>query len=108
MTRIIRLLRLAGLFLGELVRSSLSVAWDVITYRHHSRPGILALPLDARTDWEITVFSNLVCLTPGTLSLDVSRDRRTLYVHAMFVSDPERAKRAIKDTLERRVLEAMR
>ncbi len=104
----VRLMRLVGLFLRELLLSSLQVAWDVVTPRHRSRPGILALPLEARTDAEITVLSNLICLTPGTLSLDVSPDRRVLYIHAMFIDDPEQVKRQIKDTLERRVLEAMR
>lgn len=108
MIRLARLLRLAGLFLKELVLSSLSVAWDVITPRHRSRPGILALPLDTSSDAEITVLSNLICLTPGTLSLDVSADRRFLFIHAMFIDDPEQVKRQIKETMERRVLEAMR
>lgn len=108
MIRPIGLMRLGGMFLKELVLSSLSVAWDVITPRHRSRPGILAVPLDAETDWEITAFSNLVCLTPGTISLEVSPDRKTLYVHAMFIDDPEAVKRHMKETLENRVLETMR
>ena len=108
MIRAYYVLRLVLLFLYELVWSSFQVAWDVITFRHHARPGILALPLDVKTDWEITVFSNLVCMTPGTLSLDVSADRKTLYIHVMFVHDVEHVKQRMKDTLERRVVEAMR
>ncbi len=106
--RSVGFLQLGALFLYELVVSSLQVAWDVITPRHLSRPGILAIPLDARTDAEITVFSNLLCLTPGTLSLDVSRDRRFLYIHAMFIDDPGKLVHALKHTFERRVLEALR
>ena len=75
---------------------------------HRSRPGIIAVPIEARTDLEITTLANLVSLTPGTLSLDVSGDRRTLYVHAMFVDDPESIHRDIKNGMERRVLEALR
>lgn len=103
-----RVLALAGYFLWDLARSSLKVAWDVVTPAHHSRPGIVAVPLAARTDGEILMTANLISLTPGTLSLDVSPDRRTLWVHAMFIEDPAHLRRDLKDGMERRVLEAMR
>jgi len=97
---------LALFFLYELVVSSLRVVWDVITPSHRSRPGIIAVPLDAKDDGQIMMVANLVSLTPGSLSLDVSDDRKTLYVHAMFIDDPEESRREIKDGLERKVLEA--
>ncbi len=101
-------IRFAGFFLGELVLANLRVAWDVVTPRVYRRPGIIAIPLDARSDLEIAMLSSLVTLTPGTVSLDVSNDRRVLYVHAMFIDDPEQTRRSIKDGLERRVLELLR
>ncbi|MGI9510845.1 MAG: Na+/H+ antiporter subunit E [Geminicoccaceae bacterium] len=105
--RLFSLVRLVAFFLRELLVSSLQVAWDVITPSHRSRPGIVAVPIDAKTDFEIATLANLVSLTPGTLSLDVDSDRRTLYVHAMFVDDPENIRREIKQGMERRVLEAL-
>ena len=95
-------------FLGELVLSSVRVAWDVLSPNPGFRPGIVGVPLDARTDSEITLLATLITLTPGTLSLDVSEDRKTLYVHAMRVEDPEAFRREIKDGFERRVLELLR
>lgn len=102
------LLRLLGHFLYELVLSSLQVAWDSITPTHLSRPGIVAVPLDVRADAEILVLANLISLTPGTLSLEISEDRRTLYVHAMFVEDAESVRAHIKGGIERRLLELTR
>ena len=102
------LLRLTAYFLWELVASSLQVTWDVVTPMHRSRPGIVAVPIDAKTGLEITALANLVSLTPGTLSLDLSSDEKTLYVHAMFVDDPDDIRRDIKNGMERRVLEALR
>jgi multicomponent Na+:H+ antiporter subunit E len=99
--------RLAARFLYELVVSSLRVVWDVITPTHLSRPGIIAMPLDAKGDGEILLVANLISLTPGSLSLDVSADRKTLYVHAMFVEDPDRLRRELKDGLEREVIEVL-
>lgn len=107
-TRLPRAIGFAGFFLWELVLSNLRVAWDVLTPRAYRHPGVVAVPLDASTDVEITVLANLVTLTPGTLSLDVSPDRRILYVHAMFVDDPEQVRRDVKDGFERRVLELLR
>jgi multicomponent Na+:H+ antiporter subunit E len=102
------LLRLIGYFLYELVLSSLNVAWDTITPWHLSCPGIVAIPLDVRTDAEILMLANLVSLTPGTLSLEISEDRRTLYVHFMFVRDPDAERARIKGGIERRLLEMTR
>ena len=106
--RLPRALGLAGYFLYQLLVSNLRVLWDVITPRQGSRPGIVGVPLAARTDLEITLVANLVSLTPGTLSLDVSDDRQTLYVHVMFMDDIDAVRAAIKDGIERRVLEVLR
>jgi multicomponent Na+:H+ antiporter subunit E len=73
-------------------------------------PGVIAIPLDARTDAEITLLANLITLTPGSVSLDLSEDRRVLYVHAMYIDggDVEAYRRSVKEGLERRVLELLR
>jgi multicomponent Na+:H+ antiporter subunit E len=94
----------AVFFLRELITANLRVAIDVLTPRARMQPRVLAVPLDALTDTEITFFANALSLTPGTLSLDVSTDRRVLYIHAMYAADAEATRRAIKDGLERRVL----
>lgn len=95
-------------FAWELIKANLRVAYDVLTPHPRMTPGILAIPLDAETDAEITFFANLITLTPGTLSLDVSTDRRVLYIHAMYIEDKETFRKEIKDGLERRLLEVLR
>ena len=103
-------LRFAVFYLWQLILANIRVAYDVVTPKHYMRPGVIAVPLDVRTDAEITLLANLITLTPGTLSLDLSPDQRILYVHNMYVDDDdvERAARLIKDGLERRVLELLR
>ncbi len=100
-------IRLVGFVLRDLIRSNLRVAYDVLTPRFHMRPGVIGVPLNARSDAEITTLSNLITLTPGTLGLDVSTDRRVLYVHVMYLDDEGEALAAIKE-LEHRLLEVMR
>ena len=80
----------------------------MISPKPQRKPGIAAIPLDARSDTEITFLANLITLTPGTLSLDVSDDRSVLYVHGMFVEDPQLMREQIKEGFERRVLELLR
>ena len=101
-------IRFTFFFLRELILSNLRVAWDVISPKSERKPGIVAVHLDASSDIEITFLANLITLTPGTLSLDVSDDRRVLYVHGMFVEDPKLMQEQIKNGFERRVLELLR
>lgn len=95
-------------YLWELILANLRVAYDVATPDYHMRPGIIAIPLGELTDVEITLLANLITLTPGTLSLDVSADRRVLYIHAMYIDDVEKVRQHIKHGYERRVVELLR
>ncbi len=106
--RVPKTARLLGYFLVELVRSNLRVLWDVVTPGHISRPGIVGIPLRAQSDLEILLVANLISLTPGTLSIDLAEDRRTLFVHVMFLDDPEEFRQGIQNGLERLVLEVTR
>jgi len=100
-------LKLIVMFLYELVVSSIQVVWDVLTPQQKSRPGVISMPLDVEGEMEILLLTNLISLTPGTLSLDVSDDRKTLYIHAMFADDPDAIRKQIKDGMETWVIEAM-
>lgn len=99
-------LLLAMLFIKELALSAYRVALQVIRPKLVLRPGIFAFPLALERDFEITLLANLITLTPGTLSVDVSGDRKILYVHALDCSDPAALKRDIADGFERRIREA--
>lgn len=98
-------LRFAGFLVAEVVVSALRVAADVLAPRPRMRPAVLGVPLDVSTDGQITALAILITLTPGTLALDVSPDRRTLFVHAMFAADVDQVRRDIKERFERRILE---
>jgi len=103
-----QVINLALFFLWELILANLRVAYNVVTPHHYMKPGVLGIPLEAHTDLEITVLASLISLTPGTLSLDVSTDRKTLYIHAMYIDEEDAVRRKIKDGFERRVLEVLR
>ncbi len=106
--RIICAIRFIFFFIKELLVSSVRVAIDVMRPSLEFVPGVIAFPLCAKSDLEITLLANVISLTPGTLSLDVSSDRRVLYIHAMYAEDPEKIRIEIRNGLEKRLLEALR
>jgi multicomponent Na+:H+ antiporter subunit E len=105
--RLGRFVRLAGFFLWELVLANLKVALDVATPHYHMTPGVIRVPLDVKSDSEILLLAALINLTPGSVALDVSHDRKVMYVHVMYIRTPDAARAEIKDGFERRVLELL-
>lgn len=99
---------LAAFLFKAFIVANIRMAIDVVRPRRHLNPGIVRVPLDARDDYEILMLSTLINLTPGTIALDVSSDRKALYLHVMHISTPEAVRAEIKDSFERRVLEIMR
>jgi len=104
----LRFLAFSAFYANALLQSSLLVARQVLSPRITARPGVIAVPLEAKRDVEIAALANLITLTPGTLSLDVAEDRSTLYVHAMFLEDPEAVVADIKHNFEARLLGFLR
>lgn len=100
--------RLVAYLAWRIVLANVEIAWRVLKPRLDIRPAMIAVPLRARTDAEITLLANLITLTPGTVSIDLSPDHSTLYVHVIDLRDPDEFKRSIRRGLERRVLEVLR
>lgn len=105
--RVHRVIGLAAYFFWELIRANVRLAIDVATPSYHMKPGIIALPLDVTEDSQILLLSMLINTTPGSVALDVSADRKTLYVHVMYMDTPDAAREEIKQGFERRVLEVL-
>ncbi len=101
--RALKTTKLIAYFVWDLLMSNLKVLWDVVTPQHISRPGIVGVPLRAKTDLEILLVSNMISLTPGTLSIDLSADRKILYVHVMFLDDPEAFRKSVREGIEHRL-----
>jgi multicomponent Na+:H+ antiporter subunit E len=102
--RVHRVVGLAAYFFYELVKANFRLALDVATPRFDMKPGIIALPLDVTQDGQILLLSMLINTTPGSVALDISPDRKTLYVHVMYMDTPDAAREEIKKGFERRIL----
>ena len=94
--------RLAAFFAQELLVANVRVAGDVLR-RSRIQPAVVGIPLDVTSDGEILLLSMLINITPGSVTIDLSDDRRTLYVHVMHMKSADATRREIKDGFERRV-----
>jgi multicomponent Na+:H+ antiporter subunit E len=103
--RAVTALSLAGIFLKELVVSSIAVARSVLGKKDALAPAILAVPVDLKTRAGVTTLANCVTLTPGTTSLHVSEDMSTLYIHVLDAPSGDEVIAGIKSTFEARIRE---
>jgi multicomponent Na+:H+ antiporter subunit E len=108
--RVLRAVMLLGFTIVELVLANFRVARDVMRRQDQLQPGVIDLQLDAETDVELTLLAALVTLTPGSTAIEISGDRRVMYIHATNVrrGDIDAARREMKDGFERRLLEVTR
>lgn len=104
-----RVVKLLAYFLWQLLIANVQMVKYTLSPLSRLKPAILRVPLaEGMTDFEITTLANMITLTPGTLSLDVSADRRALFVHFMHTDDAEASVNDIKNGFERLILEATR
>ncbi len=105
-----KILALGFLFFYELAISATRVAWLVAmpNMKNHLKPGIIAFPLRVKSEGEITLLANLITLTPGTLSVDVSKDKKFLYVHAISVTNKRELIKSIANGFENKIIEVFK
>jgi multicomponent Na+:H+ antiporter subunit E len=99
-------INLAFYFLKELIVSNFKMIYFILSSGHKFKPAILELPLSLKSDYSITLLANLITLTPGTITLEISKDKKYLYFHIINVPNEnlEEAKQKIKDGFEKRII----
>ncbi|HDQ45633.1 MAG TPA: cation:proton antiporter [bacterium] len=94
-------------FLWEMVKANVHVAYLVLHPNLPIRPGIVKIRTRLTKDSAITVLTNSITLTPGTLTVDVNPGRQEIYVHWIDIraTDVEQATRLIAGKFEGRLME---
>ncbi|TMW73895.1 Na+/H+ antiporter subunit E [Alteribacter natronophilus] len=103
--RVIALVKLILLFIYKLIEANIDVIRIILRPKLNIEPGIIAVPTRLETEWEVTLLSTLISLTPGTLSMYFSPDAKTIYVHAIHVPDKDKAIDEIQNSFEKAILE---
>lgn len=106
--RLWSILKLLLIFVRELTISNFVVIYHILRPKLAIRPGIFAYETALTSAWEVTLLSCLICLTPGTLTLDVSADGKTLYIHAIDIKDAEEMVKQIRGNFEQVIMEVTR
>lgn len=102
-----KIIGFAFYFLSEMIKANIQVAYDVITPKYFFKPGIVRFPLTATSDLEINLISMFISLTPGTILLDVTEDKKWIFIHVMYMENKEKFISRMKYS-EGRILEIVR
>ncbi|NVJ15573.1 Na+/H+ antiporter subunit E [Myxococcus sp. AM010] len=100
--------RLVARVAWDVLVANVRVAYEIATPRLISCPAIYRYEMEARTDAEITLLMLIVTFSPGTLGLEVSEDRKALYIHVMFATTREAFRRELRERVEKPLLRALR
>ncbi|MDP2144880.1 MAG: Na+/H+ antiporter subunit E [Gallionella sp.] len=93
-------LKFAAHIAWDMLLANWAVARRVVGPVAKLHPAFVDVPLDLRDPFAATVLGSIVSLTPGTVSIDVDRDRWVLQVHALDAPDPDALIRQIKQHYE--------
>jgi len=94
--RVLSVFRFILFYLKEILFSNLRIAGDLLRSKPALQPGIVAVRVDALSKRSAVIVANLITMTPGTLSLDLSPDGKFLYVHCLYLGDPDTTRRSME------------
>lgn len=102
------LVQLIFIFMYELLVANLTVLRHVFSPKLNIKPGIIKVPIEVEGPFWITTLANMITLTPGTLTVDISPDNKFFYVHCLNIDNEDTIVSDIKGTFEKKILEVYR
>jgi len=103
--RLFKIIAFVVYYIKELVVASSILAFDIVRPKSNFKPAIIQVPIDLESDIAIIALVNLISMTPGSLSVDLSADKKSIFVHAMYVTDKQAFIDDLKKNLEKRIKE---
>src|SRR5690554_6352931 len=95
-------------FFCDLMKANWEVTKDVMTPNYNMQPGLIKYEMRGKTHVEITTLANIIALTPGTLVIDISKDKKYIYIHGMYLKDKEKFLKNMRERTEGKLLEILR
>jgi len=92
-------------YLKEMVKANLMLARDILSPVMKISPGIVKVPIEAKSDSQVLALFNLITMTPGSLCMDISDDKKSIYVHGMYIENRDAFEKEIKEGIEKKVME---
>lgn len=72
-------------FIWEMIKANVNVAYIVIHPLLLIKPGIVKIKSKLSKDLALTVLTNSITLTPGTLTVDINPVSKEIYIHCIEV-----------------------
>lgn len=93
-------LKFLGVVMVDILIANAIVARLVLSNSERLQPAFMLMPLDVKEDFTITLLASTISLTPGTVSADLTADRRHLLIHSLHVDDVEQTIAQMKQRYE--------
>lgn len=106
--RVWAVVKLIVLFIKELILANISVLKLVLRPKLNMTPAFFKYETSLTEEWEITLLSSLITLTPGTVVVHVSDDSKSLFIHVIDSDDINETIDSIKNSFEKAILEVSR
>src|SRR5690625_4765217 len=104
----LRVLLFAVFFLYDMIKANIEVTYEFVLLKLQLLPEIIEYKHELKSDFLITMLTNFIALTPGTMVLKISPDKKTVYIHALYLQDKDKFIKRMKNGLERRLIEVFR
>jgi len=98
-----RIVTFVVFYLIKLIQANFYIAYDILTPNMNPEPGFVNIPLVLTSDGAILLYSNLVSMTPGTLSTDISDDKKCIEIHVLYLKNKEAKVEAELMALQNRI-----
>lgn len=95
-------------FLYDMIRANIEVTKEIMRPRFELTPAIITYEHNLKSDFEITMLTNLIALTPGTMVLKISSDKKYLYIHSFNTKDKDKFAERLRNGLEKKLIEVLR
>ncbi|RTQ88597.1 Na+/H+ antiporter subunit E [Lysinibacillus telephonicus] len=106
--RVWAIIKLVVLFIKELILANISVLVLVLKPKLEMQPAFFKYNTELTEEWEITLLSSLITLTPGTVVVHVSNDSKSLFIHVIDSNDIDATIDSIRNSFEKAILEVSR
>ena len=92
-----------GFYFFEVLKSNIFLARDLLKFNTGLTPGLITLDVTDLNDHQVIIFSNLITMTPGTLSVEWNPNEKSLLIHTLYTEDEATLQEQLENKLKRKV-----
>lgn len=100
--------KLVLVVLHDIVKANIDVALRILGPESRIHSTYVWVPVDIQSAQGLVVFAGIITMTPGTLSCEISPDRRWLLVHCFHAEDTAAVVDEVKTRYEKPLMEIFR